>query len=795
MREYSIEAKNIKKPIYPAVLDMKGVNGREDVLSFNNYFMQMNGEPFYAVCGEAHFSRMDENAWEDEIVKMKMGGLNVISTYIIWIHHEEIEGRFDWSGNKNLHGFVELCRKHHMFVILRIGPFCHGEVRNGGFPDWLFGRPFDLRSNDEEYLRYAQILFSQIGQQVEGLLYKDGGPIIGTQIENEHQHASAPWEMTTENSIEWMSGGKDGAAHIIRLKELARLSGIDTPLYTATAWGGASAPIEHVFPLWGGYAFRPWIFYGDVSEHPATTEYIFGDYHNNEAPEYDNFDPSYPREDIPFACCEMGGGMSVFYKYRFKLPYESVPAMAGVKAASGCNFLGYYMFHGGTNPKGKRVPYLNENALPKISYDYQAAIGEFGQLRDSYKMLKLQHLFYEDFADVFCATKTVLSEESRHMDPHDVETLRYALRIGEASQGFVFINNYQDHVCTITQKDFAITLELDHEALRIPARGCMNLERDCFAILPFNFRMGDVVLKYATAQLITMVENTYFFFTPGGMSGEFCFDNGSGADITASDAEIDTGAATTTVKFNSDKTNVITIKGKAGGLVRICVLTEPESRNLWKFQLDGLDRVVISKAAVLPKGGSVFFEYTGVEKDTVKVFPASGKTITAQNKSYACKGSDGVFDSYDIAVGPATIEVDAVDAGIKNEGGAAGLRSAASAEAENARAVIRFDEKMFEGVKQLLLNVDYVGDIGYAFIDGELVHDNFCNGAVWEIGLIENRARLLEKGMYIYISPRKTGGYIKSDSSMAARYEVVDEKIAGIHSIWAVPVYEFQVEL
>jgi hypothetical protein len=114
MREYSIEAKNIKKPIYPAVLDMKGVNGREDVLSFNNYFMQMNGEPFYAVCGEAHFSRMDENAWEDEIVKMKMGGLNVISTYIIWIHHEEIEGRFDWSGNKNLHGFVELCRKHHI---------------------------------------------------------------------------------------------------------------------------------------------------------------------------------------------------------------------------------------------------------------------------------------------------------------------------------------------------------------------------------------------------------------------------------------------------------------------------------------------------------------------------------------------------------------------------------------------------------------------------------------------------------------------------------------------------------
>ena len=41
----------------------------------------------------------------------------------------------------------------------------------------------------------------------------------------------------------------------------------------------------------------------------------------------------------------------------------------------------------------------------------------------------------------------------------------------------------------------------------------------------------------------------------------------------------------------------------------------------------------------------------------------------------------------------------------------------------------------YEDCKQVLLQVDYTGDIGSAFVDGELISDNFYNGAVWEIGL------------------------------------------------------------
>ena len=63
-------------------------------LSFTNYYMQKDGIPVFVITGEIHFSRVFEGYWEDEIIKMKMGGLNTIATYLFWIHHEEEEGVF-----------------------------------------------------------------------------------------------------------------------------------------------------------------------------------------------------------------------------------------------------------------------------------------------------------------------------------------------------------------------------------------------------------------------------------------------------------------------------------------------------------------------------------------------------------------------------------------------------------------------------------------------------------------------------------------------------------------------------
>ena len=59
--------------------------------------------------GYFHFSRVPEAKWEIELLKMKAAGVSVIATYVIWIHHEEVEGTFDWSGDRDLRRFAQLC--------------------------------------------------------------------------------------------------------------------------------------------------------------------------------------------------------------------------------------------------------------------------------------------------------------------------------------------------------------------------------------------------------------------------------------------------------------------------------------------------------------------------------------------------------------------------------------------------------------------------------------------------------------------------------------------------------------
>ena len=421
---------------------------------------------------------------------------------------------------------MELCAKHGMMAILRIGPFDHGEVRNGGLPDWLYGKPFEVRSCSEGFLHCTRLFYRAVAQQIKGLLYKDGGPVIAVQIENEYMHSASPWEMTTGVSNEWLTAGKDGRAYMLALKEIAREEGIITPFYTCTGWGGAATPVDEMMPMWGGYAFWPWMFYGGDYTHPATPEYLYRDNHNNEVPETYNFKPCYDPESLPYACCEMGGGMQNYYNYRFQLPYASVDAMANIKLGSGCSFFGYYMYKGGSNPHGQTTPFLNECQCPKISYDYQAPIGEFGQLRSSYFRLRTTHLFLQHFGAELSSMVTVLPEGAGEIDPADQGSLRYVVRT-DGKSGYLFLNNYQDHAQCMPKEHETVTLTLPDGQVCFRD---LSLAAEESAILPFHMDLDGLLLEHAAAQPLAVIrrpgESVFFFFTPAGMTTEYVFEGG-----------------------------------------------------------------------------------------------------------------------------------------------------------------------------------------------------------------------------------------------------------------------------
>lgn len=756
--KYELDLRQLKaKKIYPLGEDFRGTSESGEEISFTNYYMQKNGKPFFGISGEFHYSRMSDDRWEDELIKMKMCGINMVATYVFWIHHEEEEGVFRFDGCRNLRKFVQLCEKHGLYVILRVGPFDHGEVRNGGLPDWLYGKPFEVRKLNSGFLGYVKRLYSQIGGQVEGMFFKDNGPIIGVQIDNEYMHSAAPWEMTTGVSNEWVFVGDEGDAYMLRLKELAAQCGLFPAFYTCTGWGGAATP-KTMVPLWGGYAFRPWLFYSYKGEHPATEEYVYQDYHNNDAVCTSDFKPSYEPESRPYSCCEMGGGMMCSYYYRFQLPYKSVDAMANIKIGSGCNFLGYYMFQGGSNPVGKYGTFMNESQVPKISYDYQAALGEFGQERESYRRLKSIHYFAEQFGDRLCNLQTVLPKGASDIAPKDDETLRYAVRT-DGKRGFLFLNNYQDHFDLPDREEEEIMLCLAGETLNWKLGICGGEN----AILPFHFDMEGIDLVQATAQAVTKTdctgETTYVFFVPDGMQGSFVFEKGVRIDGIDSNV-YECGKNVRAQLFAVEKDAV---------RVKVLVVSRDLANHMFRLQ-DG--RLVFTDGALLEDADGIRLESTE-HASLLHVYPADG----LDGAEHVRKVPPCIADF----IGSYRAEA---------------LKREPEAEVEKAgrgRYTVRIPQDALDGLKDARLQIDYVGDIGNAFIDGKMIHDNFSNGAVWEIGLKDFEQKLKTECITLYIVPLKEGANVNVESAMAARSEEVKAYIAELKSVRIQPVYEMKI--
>lgn len=767
---------NATRPYRPSLtpLAMGGTSPSGVTLGMNDYYLEKNGKPWFPISGEFHFSRYPHQYWADELLSIKLAGIEIVSTYVFWIHHEEEEGRFDWRGDLDLRRFVELCAELDLYVILRIGPFAHGECRNGGLPDWLYGRPFEVRSNDPGYLKYVRRLYREIGRQVSGLLFKDGGPIIGIQLENEYTAASAKWEHTALQGDTWIPSGSGGVEHMRILKRLAIEAGFDVPLYACTAWGNAPVPEGELLPMWGGYAFQPWLLYWDetMTEHPPTDNYLFRDYHRNDPP---CLDAAYAVDRYPFASCELGGGMQCWYNHRFIVPPESVEAMAVNRVAGGCNFLGYYMFHGGSNPIGRHA-YLNERCVPKISYDFQAPLGEFGQVRESYRCLKPLHLFWRDFADLLCPMTTVLPDSAARIRPDEVETPRFAARVKDNS-GFLFLTNYQDHAETKRHRGLQIVVRLADEELAIPARHGLTLEPGVSAILPFNLDLQGVRLKYATAQLMTRLlvdgEAHYFFFVPAGMCGEYCFAAGTVAGMEAQGGEVTELAGRYHVAVKPGTDCWLRLTTPAGKRVHIKTITREQALGFWKIDLWGATRALITGASVLARDGNLELRQIGDPRFSFSIFPDVPGTLAWRGTPLA-KTADGAFSQYTTAMPPAEIRLE--------------WRKVAP-----NKALVRVPEEAFRGEGELFLRLNYRGDIGHAFIDGRLIHDHFCNGQPWEIGLKRFYPEIAGKNIYLYVSPLRRGEIIARNMALAVKQEFIGDQIAEIDGIEVVPEYRLRI--
>ena len=99
----------ISKGKAPELLPMSGKDKDGNLYQVDNVSLLKNGKRILPVMGEFHYSRYEPESWEEELEKMKAGGINIVATYIFWIHHEEREGEWAFSGCRDLRHFLVLC--------------------------------------------------------------------------------------------------------------------------------------------------------------------------------------------------------------------------------------------------------------------------------------------------------------------------------------------------------------------------------------------------------------------------------------------------------------------------------------------------------------------------------------------------------------------------------------------------------------------------------------------------------------------------------------------------------------
>ena len=117
--------------------------------------------------------------------KAKQAGLNAISTYIPWNLHEPREGKWDLDGDKDLEGFLKLCKQMDLMVIAKPGPFIRSDWSFGGFPAWLHAKGVrHFRTSDATYMAAVdKWLDKSLGILARHQVGK-GGTVFLVQIED-----------------------------------------------------------------------------------------------------------------------------------------------------------------------------------------------------------------------------------------------------------------------------------------------------------------------------------------------------------------------------------------------------------------------------------------------------------------------------------------------------------------------------------------------------------------------------------------------------------------------------------
>lgn len=727
---------------------MSNAHDPHERMRITSRWIEVAGAPTVPVTGELHFSRIPRARWEETLRVMVSSGLTSVSTYVFWNHHEPERGEVSFEDDLDLAGFLEAAERVGVDVIVRIGPWCHGEARNGGQPDWVLDAVGDrARTNDPEYLGYVADWYGNIGAQISRFCGPDR-PIVGIQLENELH---------------------DQPGHIATLKTLARDAGMSAPLWTATAWGGALLPEHDVFPLYSGYADGFWAGQGSQWDDSFRDHFRFthvwddpgvgGDVREGEQIVIRDVDPEFPP-----ATCELGGGMATVYHRRPIARRRDIAALANIKIGNGSAWQGFYMYVGGVNPRDRlqethATGYPND--LPRFDYDFQAALGATGRPGPSLGPLRDHNAFLAAFGPFLADTFSSLPDDAP-VDVRNLESLRWAVRTDGAS-GFLFVNTQQPHEPLMGSDAVQLRIPLAGGDLVVPDRP-IDIPTGLVGRWPLRLEVAGVLIEWATASVSGLTDldergiPTLVLRAHSGLPARVQFGLGvrvvlAGVDLPADEAH------------DLDPGSVVVVDDA----LRVLIVDEAHADRLWYLGADLID----SAAAVWREGGGLVVRS--------EVSPTVGR-FSGETFEPLLFNAPGVAQVTPVAIAPLR------EPGVPpaRYGEFMGRSSAPTdAQLDAVAGVWQLERPAVSPLSEgdlVELVVTWEGDVAQLRADGMVIGDRFWDGSEWRIDVTR-----IDPGveLTLHVAPIAAHSVIDLDVAVRRRVDAAGQlgSVIGVQQV------------
>ncbi|QIK72786.1 hypothetical protein G7070_11525 [Propioniciclava coleopterorum] len=722
--------------------------GAPDRIAVTATHLERGGRPWFPVSGEVHYARLPRHRWDEVLAHARAGGLNAVACYVFWQAHEPEPGRFRWEGNLDLRAFVERAAAHGLDVVVRLGPWAHGEARLGGFPDWLGAADVVTRTDDPGYLRLVRRLYGEIAAQLTGLNHAEGGPVVGVQVDNELY---------------------DQPGHLATLRALAEDAGLRVPLWTATGWGGAQVP-DTLLPVFGGYAdgfweeadtdwpdwaavhFRPSAVRDDLGVG-ADVRAALGD-----GPAGRDGVRLQKADAVPFATCELGGGMHVAYHRRPLVTPEDVAALTLAKIASGSAWQGYYMYAGGTQRVG---PHGTEqesqatgypNDVPTRSYDFHAPIGEFGQLRPHFHLLRRQHLFLAADPDLAAMPATI--------GPDEGADLRWSVR-SDGRRGHLFWTTHQPARHALPGVPVAqVQVAFDDAVIAVPSRP-LHLPAGVAVAWPLRLPLAPgVTLRSATAQLLARVSDAEGDLVVLGATDGVPVEVVLEGDVPVQGAASRPADGATVVEPEPGPACLLGLPG-----VRVLVLDQASADRLWLLPLAGAPTLLLADAALSVRDGALVVR---TEAPTTRLSVWGGRRLQGPGLRAATGPAGWWSGELATAAGTRRLAADLAPdarAPLPRVGGPAARLSAPTDASGAARVPVAVPD-VAPGADRVLLRVRWSGDVGRALLGEEVLSDHFWHGRVWDVDLSDHLDAARRDGLTLELLPWRAATGVWVDPSV-----------------------------